>query len=126
MEADYTVPAGLSEDEAKAYLCGLIEHTLWQAALRDPIDNYVREQDHFTKYAPRFEVDNWVEWNKSWKKALKNRFASNKQKDLRIRGEQPAYIEKMLEAKDPLFWKNKKKVNAFYRRNPLFCIPEVI
>lgn len=126
MDVDYTVPEGLSEDDRKTYLYSIITHNLWQAAFADPIENYAREQDHFTKYAPSFEVDAWIEWNKNKKKEIKNRFASSVTKDLRLFGDQPEYIEKILEAKDPLFWKSKNKVVAFYRRNPLFCIPEAV
>ena len=104
----------------------VLDQILLNAVLHDPLSNYPREQDHFIRYAPASEIQAWKTWNLSRKAALYNRFASNKQKTFRALGECPDYIYEILMLQDPLFWKNSKKRNAFYKRNPLFCIAEAV
>jgi hypothetical protein len=103
-----------------------MEEKLLMAAFHDPLSNYVCEQDHFIKYAPAWEVQAWRDWNKSKRETMRNRFASNDNKTWRQYGEVPGYIEMILTAQDPLFFKNSKTRNAFFRRNNLFGVAEAV
>lgn len=103
-----------------------LERKLMLCAIEDPLSNYAREQDHFIKYAPAYEVQAWKDWNKGKKETALNKFHSSKDRRWRMVGEMPMYIEKLLDLKEPGFWKIKKNRIKFYKRNPLFCIPEVI
>jgi hypothetical protein len=113
---------GNMDEETKSCLRDNLEDYLFQKCLVDPISNYPREQDHFIKYAPPYEVKAWIDWNNNMKECMKNKFASNRENFHRWFGEVPMYIELYHLMRDPEFWRTKSKVVSFFKRNPLFRV----
>lgn len=124
------------QDFAKMVAGQMAERHLFQMLKEDPIEGYEREQDHFIKHAPPWEIQAWREWNSHKKATNYNKFAATKTKFMRELGEVPGYIEFYYEQKYPGYWEipkdgpgreqGLKRVRSFFKRNPLFCTAEVV
>lgn len=121
---------------AKNVAGAMVERHLFEMLVKDPLSNYQREQDHFIKYAPKWEVQAWIDWNKNKKKTNLNKFGAGTTNSLRELGDIPRYIEFYYDYKYPGYWEiartgpareqDMKRIYGFFKRNPLFCTAEVV